>query len=198
VRLFVAIELSPEWLTALDAVQSRMKAALESRGAPRLRWVRPEGIHLTLKFLGEVTDARLPSVLGALDSATQPPPDFSLNLAGMGSFGDRRGPRVVWAGVDGRTENERKKLYDLVGRIETWSAAAGFPRERGFSPHLTLARLPEKMTADERRLVAVVTAAEAPKSLAPLVVDSICLMRSHLGSGGARYERIEAFPRGGR
>ena len=194
-RLFVAIELSPEWLAELRRAQDAMKAAIEQRGGPRLRWVRPEGIHLTLKFLGQVPESRLTSVLGALDSATTPPPAFTLALAGMGSFGDRRGPRVIWAGLDGATVADRDALYKLVERIETWFAAAGFPREKRFAPHLTLGRVPETLSREERALIAQATATPAPIDGPRLTVDGVSLMRSHLGPGGARYERLASFPR---
>jgi 2'-5' RNA ligase len=193
-RLFVAIELSPDWLEALEKARANLRTALEKIGAPQLRWVRPEGVHLTLKFLGAVPQVRLPSVMSALDSATRPPPRFALVLTRAGSFGDRRGPRVLWAGVDGATVDDRKALYGLVDRIETWFASADFPREQRFHPHLTLARVPEKLSREERALVATATGDGAELQAAPFVVASISLMRSHLGPGGARYERLASFP----
>jgi len=193
-RLFVAIELPSEWLEALEQAQGELRAGLEKRGVRRLRWVRAEGIHLTLKFLGGVPESRVSSVHWALQEATQAPFAFGLAMGRLGAFGDRRGPRVVWAGVDGVEVADRQRLYALVEHIETWFASAGFPREGRFSPHLTLARVPEDFSRDERAAVADVSAGVSLRRTEPMAVTALALMRSHLGPGGAHYERLAAFP----
>jgi 2'-5' RNA ligase len=130
----------------------------------------------------------------ALTSATSPAPDCRLKMGRLGSFSDRRGPRVVWAAVDGVTPADRDALYRLQERIETWLESAGFARERRFSPHLTLARVPDQVTPDQRKLIAESTATSPEPDLTPLTVTHVSLMRSHLGPGGSRYERIASFP----
>jgi 2'-5' RNA ligase len=99
---------------------------------------------------------------------------------------------VIWAGID---SPQREQLYALAVNIETWLAAAGVPRERrGFAPHLTLARLPQELPdAIRTRIVEVTTAIQAPE-IAPFVVQSVSLIQSHLGPGGARYERLMVYP----
>lgn len=194
-RLFVAIELSPEWLLALGEAQETLRTALRERPGTRLRYVRPEGVHLTLKFLGAVPESRLQSVGEALGRAAERLTEFKLVMSSRaGFFGDRRRPRVLWAGVDGASPVDRDALYRLAEGIETWLATAGFPRERRFRPHLTLARLPEEMKDDERAMVAEAATALVLASPAPLEVRSFSLIRSHLGPGGARYERLRSFP----
>ena len=194
-RLFVAIELPEAWKQALQALQNAMQAALEAdprtRGV-RPRWVRPEGMHLTLKFLGEVAAERLGAIESALESAVPQSPDIELSLWHAGSFSDRRAPRVIWAGIQ---EGEPwGRLLRLVEQIETWMAATGFPRERrGFAPHLTLARLPD-ISNEARLATAEVTTSISIDSAPPFIVDSVSLMQSHLGPGGARYERLASFP----
>jgi RNA 2',3'-cyclic 3'-phosphodiesterase len=205
VRLFIALDLPDTWKSALATLQDDMRTALHKRfgDTVRPRWVRPEGIHLTLKFLGETPENRLDALSNALAAAVPDAPGFELTLGRAGSFSDRRAPRVILATVGGDT----KPLTSLTERIETWLAAAGWPRERrAFHPHLTLARLPDTLDEATRRAVAEATTAIAPPLTSPWTVDHVYLIQSHLGpfSGGpgvasssdarARYERLAAFP----
>ncbi len=194
-RLFVAIELPPPWLQGLAELQKRMQAAIEAdpklKGT-KVRWVKPEGIHLTLKFIGEVDPARLEIIQSQLAAAVPGPLDIELSFWRAGSFSDRRSPRVIWAGID---SPQREQLYALAASVETWLAAAGVPRERrGFAPHLTLARLPQVLPdAVRTRIADVTTMVEAP-SIPSFVIDHVSLMQSHLGPGSARYERLTVYP----
>lgn len=192
-RLFVALELPDTWKQALGRLQDEMRAGLGERfgDSVRVRWVKPDNIHLTLKFLGEVPTGDLPAIEHALAQAVSQPPDLSLSLAGVGSFEDRRAPRVILAGLGGETG----KLNSLVEQIETWLSAAGWPREkRSFHPHLTLGRLPDGMDGATRRAVAGLTASFQPEAVPAWTVASVYLIRSRLGPGGAGYDRLASFP----
>jgi len=202
-RLFVAIELPEEWKSALGTLQEEMQAKIASEpelARVRVRWVKPEGIHLTLKFLGETPVARLESAVAALDSAVPEAPGIELSLSRVGAFSDRRAPRVIWAGIfekegGARSKAQPGRLLQLAERVETWLAAAGFPRERrSFAPHLTLARLPEDLDQSLRERVANLTGAFPTPAVPPLRVDSVSLIRSRLGGGAPRYERLGAWP----
>ena len=192
-RLFVAIELPEAWLAALAQLQEEMRRALAadpSSKDARVRWVRPEAIHLTLKFLGDAEEEKLESIKRALASAVPERPGVKLALGRAGSFRDRRAPRVIWASLEADD-----RLRRLAERIETWLAAAGFPRDRrSFAPHLTLARLPEELTPPVRERVAEITTACPLSDVAPFEVERVSLIRSHLGPGGAIYERLGAWP----
>lgn len=186
-RLFIAVELPESWSEALAATQ----AALRRRGLERLRWVRPEGIHLTLKFLGNVDERRVPELTEALTRAASGVSPFRLSLAGLGSFGPAARPRVVWVGVGG----DLPALTRLWDAVETDVGNLGFPRERQrFAPHLTLARVPDDMprevTGGIGATLGVISAPAAP----PLAVTEVALMRSELGRGGARYTRLASVP----
>jgi 2'-5' RNA ligase len=194
-RLFVAFELPDEWLRALEQAQASLGGALDGLGGRRLRFVRPKGIHLTLKFLGAVPESRVDAVRNALTSATSDFTPIGLRMGRIGSFGDRRGPRVVWAGLDGTTVRDRERLYGLVESLETWLEAAGIPREGRFQPHLTLARVPEDFSREERAQVAGACERIRMPVTAAMTARAVSLMRSHLGPGGARYERLDSFPR---
>jgi 2'-5' RNA ligase len=154
--------------------------------------VRPEGIHLTLKFIGNVEAERLEPIKTQLAAAVPGPPGVRLALGRAGSFADSRAPRVIWAGIQ---PDPPDRLTRIAEAVDTWLAAAGIPRERrAFSPHLTLARLPEDLPDATRRRIAEVTTAVAPPAVAPFDVDAVSLMQSFLGPGGARYERLGRWP----
>ncbi len=187
-RLFVACELPPEMRAALASLQE----ALREKGAPRLRWVRPEGIHLTLKFLGAVPQEKVAAIREALAPTVQGIPPLALSLAEVGTFGDRRGPRVVWVGMEGDLE----PLARLQQRVDKALEPLFPPERRAFSPHLTLARVPDSMGSGERQtLRELAKTIEVPPAPA-VTIGELSLIRSILGPGGAVYERLAAFPLG--
>jgi 2'-5' RNA ligase len=184
IRLFVACELSREVKETLTHVQGELKGY----GLQCLRWVRPDGIHLTLKFLGETPPGRAPAIQGALAAACQGTAPFGLSLGKLGTFGDRRGPRVIWVDIAA----EREAVAHLQERVEERLERLGFPRERRtFSPHLTLARVSPELAASQgpriREALAAVTVPEVRQRVA-----EVSLMRSILQRGGAAYERLAA------
>ena len=184
-RLFVAIELPAEVRQALLRVQDDLRRA----GADRLRWVRPEGVHLTLKFLGEVAAERVDAVEAALRSAIEPF-ELRLRLATLGGFGGAR-LRVVWVGLEGDVE----PLAALAEQIERALTPLGFPRERRpFAAHLTLARVPDATPRDERERLASLLRRTSRPPMPSMVAKEVSLMRSVLGQGGAVYTRLTAFP----
>ncbi len=187
-RLFVAVELSQPVREALAELQ----AQLRHRQLDSLRWVRPEGIHLTLKFLGETPSDRLPVIHEALAESVKGVPPHRLSLGSLGTFGSRRGPQVVWVDLEGDLEF----LGLLRQRVEQALTAAGFARERrGFAPHLTLARVrPESARGLAPRIAEALPVVQVPR--AELEVRELSLMRSTLQTGGAVYQRLSAFALG--
>jgi 2'-5' RNA ligase len=187
-RLFVACELPPEVREALATVQR----LLQEQGAEGLRWVRPEGIHLTLKFLGEVAARRLEAIERSLAQAVREPFRLSVQLGRLGSFGGSSGLRVVWMGLEGEVE----ALAHLAGRVDRSLEPMGFRREqRPFAAHLTLARVKDDASPqDRRRLFELVRALELPP-LPGATLDAVSLMQSSLQPGGARYQCLARYPR---
>lgn len=182
-RLFIAIEMPESWIDALTVVQDRLRG----QGLERLRWVRPEGIHLTLAFLGNVPEARVPDLTHAMTGAAAACRPFTLALARPGMFGSRARPRVLWVGLGG----DLPSLERLHHAVDTAVRAAGFtrPAER-FAPHLTLARVPDRYPPDAAvRIAGLVDATHVPP-VPPFSVERIALMRSELLPGGARYHRV--------
>lgn len=186
-RIFVACEIPDEWKQALG----QAGRALSKSGLSRLRWVRPEGIHLTLKFLGDVGRHLLPDIHGAMLAAGAARTPFELHLRGLGSFGGRGRIRVVWAGIEG----DLAALRALQARMDDELDALGFAREtRPFSPHLTLARVPENAAADIGVQVASALRQVGLPEPAPFTVEKLSLMRSQLGPGGASYTQLATAP----
>jgi len=185
-RLFVAIELGGEALRVLNDLQHQ----LQRRGLAGVRWVRPEGVHLTLKFLGETPAALAPDVEQAIARAVKGIPPHEVRLDALGSFGSRTNPRVLWVGLAGDLET----LGRLQQQVDRELAAAGFPPEdRRFSAHLTLARVPPEKGRDVAgALSEAVSSAPVPATAIP--VAEVSLMRSRLGSGGAVYTRLFSAP----
>lgn len=148
-----------------------------------LRWIDPDIWHLTLAFLGEVDEGTLPALTERLRRAAHRHPLLHLSFAGAGAFGSRRRARVLWAGVKG----DREPLRRLAGSVQAAARRAGIEvEERGYRPHLTLARAGTPV--DVTSTVDALAAYEGPVWTASEVV----LMRSHLGKQ-ARYEALHRW-----
>jgi 2'-5' RNA ligase len=181
-RLFVAIELPPAVREALRSAQVGLKEARLP-----VRWVNPEGAHLTLKFLGPTRPEQVPAISAALADAARAHRPFELETAGLGCFPDVRAPRVVWLGLADAVQ----ALGALRDDVERLIAPLGFPTEqRPFSPHLTLGRTSKDATRqDVARIGPLITATHVPPAI-HWRVGSISLMRADLGPAGPRYTRL--------
>ncbi len=184
-RLFVAVELPAQVLEALGQLQHDLQ-----RQIPRgLRWVRPEGIHLTLKFLGETPETRVEGISAAIAGSVGGVVQHEVSLGAMGTFGSRNSPRVLWVDLAGDTET----LLRLQAQVDRALDAIGFPGEkRRFSPHLTLARVREESAREVAEpLAQAVRSVSVPP--ATISVSAVSMMLSKLGSGGAVYTRVESW-----
>ena len=132
IRSFIAIELPEAVGSLLGKVQQNLRALHLKAG-----WVHPQNIHLTLKFLGNITTADIDKVGMAMKAAAEDFKPFTLTVGGIGFFPGIKRPRVIWVGVGGQTQ----ALFALQRSLEDRLAAAGFPKERrSFKGHLTLGR----------------------------------------------------------
>jgi RNA 2',3'-cyclic 3'-phosphodiesterase len=189
-RLFVAAEPSDPVRRAAADAAGALRRALESKGAAQgLRWVPEENLHLTVWFLGEVSDARAVAVLDALT----PPlasPSFTLHLAGLGAFPPSGPPRVLWMGVR-EGLREMSQAHDEVGaRLAPWGFA---PEGRAYSAHLTIARVKEPPAPPARTLIRQLlkdTTADAGSCR----IDALTVFRSRTAPGGAVYEPVLRVP----
>lgn len=185
IRTFIAIELPDNIRAALDRLQSSLKSERQLF----VRWAHPEGIHLTLKFLGNIGAERVPKIAEAMAGACLGIPAFRLELNGLGVFPNLRSPRVVWVGLIGEVE----KLLQLQARVEQAFNPLGFPAEdRSFTPHLTLGRLREGTLREERLRFGELVASTPAETMPSFDVDAVSLMRSQLAPSGAVYSRLES------
>ena len=187
VRAFIAIELHA-------AVKASIAAAIDQLRRERihnLRLVRPEGVHLTLKFLGDIPASQVPAIARAMTHAAAGNAPFTLTLGAPGVFPSPNRARVLWLGVDG----DPNPLDRLQSAVEDALSPLGFaPENRPFNPHLTIGRMrPRASHADRRRAVHALAALPVPASQA-IEVNAVSLMKSVLLPEGALYERIAHSP----
>jgi 2'-5' RNA ligase len=193
IRTFVAFELTDPVIRALAAVRRDLESDLGAATARALRWARPEGIHLTLKFLGATPADQLPSIEDRLRDALGGRSRLALELGPVGVFPSQRAPRVVWVGLAG----DVAALREVQLAIEQAISPLGYPTERRpFSPHLTLARVADLATPPERRQIGETAARVPVPPPTPFQATAVSLMRSDLGRGGARYSRLFDVPLG--
>ncbi len=192
-RLFVALELPPAWQQSLAALSDSLKDEL---ARDVVRWVRPGGIHLTLKFYGEVRPEVVPALDESVRHAAAQSGPLTLNLSGLGVFPSPRAPRVVWVGVAG----DLRALTGLQQAVEDGAAAHGFaPEARGFSPHLTLGRISGRLSMADSQKLQGLLAQPFQDSAGPATFTHLSLIRSELrGPGGAQYTQMLTAPLGGR
>ncbi|MBI2956867.1 MAG: RNA 2',3'-cyclic phosphodiesterase [Acidobacteria bacterium] len=179
-RLFVALELTPAIRTALEELLQR----LERTGAD-VRWVHSEGLHLTLKFIGEQPEESLPRVREALSSVRSARP-VELAFRGLGYFPNERRPRVFWVGLEA-SEN----LKELAAQMEDVLAPLGIEREqRAYKPHLTLGRFqsPQGLARLQKEIAALTS-----NAFGEMRTEEFFLYQSKLLRGGAQYTKLATF-----
>lgn len=180
IRSFIAIELPQNVQSGLGQIRSELGRAEH----PFIKWVNPESIHLTLKFLGNIPFNRVTEVAKAMDEATRGASPFYLEISGLGGFPNLKQPRVIWVGIKGEID----KLLSLQQNIDSALALLGFVREeRPFVPHLTLARIKERASPAERKSLGELVMSTSLEISYPFEVMAVSLMRSQLTPEGAVY-----------
>jgi 2'-5' RNA ligase len=177
-RLFVAIEIPSEIREKILDFISALKP--RTQGA---RWVQPDGLHVTLKFLGNVADEKRGVIEGALRTIKSP--SFTLSLHNTGVFPTPKYPRVLWIGIDSGPE-----LAALAAQADEVLSPLGFEREkRAFTPHVTLARLNER----GKKLDVRAALSERNVSFGTMTAMEFHLYESKLSPQGARYAKLTSF-----
>jgi RNA 2',3'-cyclic 3'-phosphodiesterase len=174
-RLFIAINLPNSWKDVLAKPQ-------ESIGwlGKGVKWVEPRGMHLTLRFVGEVSESELPNLNVILRAASKGIAPFEMKIQGTGVFPSAKRPKVYWVGLDAP-----RALFTLQTNIEHGIQALGFdPEEHPFKPHLTLARIKDPIGKDRMTDALLNFKVESE----PYCVQDVFIMQSHLSREGATYE----------
>lgn len=178
IRAFIAIDLPDKIVDQLATAGRALGANLDSYA---VRWVRPEAIHLTLRFLGNVQIDKLDNISRGIDQVASHTSPFSLALDKLGCFPNPRRPRVIWIGLAG----DLKELEALQRSVEMMLAPLGWePEKRDYHPHLTLGRIKDSRKVIEARLPWGDVLAKGP-----IPVEEMHLIESQLNSGGAVYTR---------
>jgi RNA 2',3'-cyclic 3'-phosphodiesterase len=186
IRSFIAIELPPDIRSKLDELQKELKLSK----LQQVKWANPSGIHLTLKFLGNVDISDVEKITNAITESCLGYKKFTLELSELGVFPNYRRPRVIWLGVGGQMDI----LLKLQKQIDDKLELIGFPQEkRPFSPHVTLGRVRDSITSYEQEQYGGVIQNKKYSERHIVTVASINLMRSQLQPTGAVYTEISAI-----
>jgi 2'-5' RNA ligase len=183
IRSFIAIEIPPSLKSRLEELQRELR-----RANADIRWVRPEGIHLTLKFLGLIRKEDVEKICQAIAPVISGWEAFEVRVQGVGCFPNPRNPRVVWVGVN----RGKETLSALQQDIEAKMAGLYFPAEgRPFSPHLTLGRV-----RSSKGKVPLAQAIERNKEVEVGTFEArhVFLFQSELKPSGAEYTKLREFP----
>jgi 2'-5' RNA ligase len=179
IRSFIAIELPP-------AIHQKLAAIILSLKGPRtsaVRWVPANNIHLTMKFLGDVSPANMDTLMEMLKAEVSQQHSFSIKISDVGAFPSPHRPRVLWVGVSAPPQ-----LGSLVRLVESETTKLGYaPEDRPFSPHLTLGRVSQNATPDEVHQVAEALAGVKVGELGIAEVHEVVLFKSDLRTSGAEY-----------
>jgi 2'-5' RNA ligase len=199
VRAFIAVELNSAVRTAISNLQAQVKAELhrelrQSVADIRLQWVKPESIHLTLKFLGDIREEQVDGICSSLMSALATQSCFLLEVGGLGVFPDLRAPRVLWIGLEQAERNGPSPAVQLAETVErAMTSLEFFPDAKPFTPHLTLARIKERSREVGKVLSSLGLLAKG-RAMGTLPVNAVSLMRSDLQPSGAVYTRLCEIP----
>jgi 2'-5' RNA ligase len=189
IRAFISVSLEPELIAAIGTLQRSLDAAL---GKSPMKWTRPDQLHLTLRFLGNVAETEVPQLSEALRRACHGSRRFNLFFDQIGCFPSPRKPAVVWLGLQG----DLAALRQLQSRIEEETKPFGSHSEtREFHPHLTIGRA-KAHSREAGRVGELIERTRVPK-LGEWTVREVNLMKSTLSAAGSVYSTLAAIGIGG-
>jgi len=175
IRSFIAIEIPDEIKESLRRTQQQLRSA-----DVKVRWVDHRNIHLTMKFLGDVSDSDIPKICEVVKAAAAATPPFGLEVAGLGTFPRKGPPRIIWAGVEGALETLGRLAEDIEGGL---AEEVGIrPEHRAYHPHLTLGRV--KSTRGVDQLAQTMRKCDS-SDFGGFTAKNITLFMSELSPGGA-------------
>lgn len=216
IRTFIALETPPWVRQVLAQTIGQLREAIPSG----VRWQAPTGIHLTLKFLGNVDSRRVDDLLRAMADSAQGSPPFQLSLAGLGAFPNQRQPRVLWVGLAGDLQSLQRLHEKLEEEVQKLSPTSPSRESRPFHPHLTLGRVRGGVSQTIRSQIGAVMSVTPLNPLSPSrmerglggeaegaapgksglqegplwLVDSVHLIRSTLTTEGPLYTSLGVVP----
>ncbi len=200
IRTFLAVELPAPLKQALTRLQADVRNRISRELSPgmRIQWVRPDSIHLTVKFLGNIPEDHVDDLRSLVGDTLRSLAPFSIDVAGLGVFPDLRAPRVLWLGLSSRSSegSPTTALSHLAATVEHCVEGLGYPPEsRPFNPHLTLARIKEG-AKEVGRALARIGLLDGDVQLGQLDVRTVALMQSELRPSGSVYTKLWEVPLG--
>jgi 2'-5' RNA ligase len=184
VRCFIAIDIPPSVLQRLRAETQDLQTRL---GTASVRWVHPDGVHLTLRFLGEIAPPKVDAISRTLQQVVPIHAPFRMAVSGVGCFPNLRRPRVIWIGI----QEPSGALSALQRGIEDAILGLGFePERRVFHPHLTLGRVRQAARPHELQAIGAALREHGMQSLGDFPVREVVLYRSELKPTGAVYTKL--------
>ena len=184
-RCFIAIELPEAVKSTLSGIEEELK-----KSKADVRWVKPDNVHLTLKFFGNIEEKKTEKIIEIMEGICNQYASFPIEIKGMGTFPNIKSPRVLWVGIEGNDT-----LKTLQKEIENRMESIGFEREdRAFTAHLTLGRF--RSSIEKEGLLKAVKLHEKDTFVGSINVQSLSLIRSDLHPEGARYTKIIDIPLG--
>lgn len=182
-RTFIALELPKEIKDSLADIQEQLRAS-----AADVKWVKPENIHLTLKFLGDINEQQLTQIISILEEIGRDKLSFDISLSTLGAFPKITFPRVIWVGID-KGDNETQ---DIAQVLEEKIAKVGIPREdRPFSSHITIGRLRSGLNREKLTKNLEGLQKNFGKYKKEFLVTKITLFKSTLVPSGPIYETLK-------
>ncbi len=186
-RAFIALEIPSPYQDAIHRQTAGLRQAADSSV---VRWVPPGNLHITLKFLGDVSSSNVQFLTQMLTQEAAKHPAFSFHISGLGSFPSPRRARVIWVGIQAPAE-----LEALQKGVESAAARLGYEtEERPFSPHLTIGRVKQNITSNEQQCIRAALEAAHVGQIGKVDVNSIHLMKSELLPTGSVYTRLFSAP----
>lgn len=181
IRAFIAIELPANIIDALKKIQDELKD-----GSNKVAWVKPENIHLTIRFLGDIEAGKIDGIAGLLEDAAAKNRSFDISVKGAGAFPKMDNPRVLWAGIE-----DSKNLLPLYSNLEEGLEPLGLKKEeRPFKPHLTLGRV---KFLNDKKIFRKHIEKYKDITLGQFTAEGICLFQSRLTPNGAVYVKLKEY-----
>ena len=190
IRTFIAVEMSPSVIGRVGDLIDKLRVA-----AAEVNWVRPQQMHLTLKFLGDVPDTETPDICRVVSSVAARFEPFEITCRGAGAFPNIRDPRTVWIGIEDGAEELKRLAVEVEDALKT---ELGYPKEqRGFHPHLTVGRVKRELPGGRGELTQLLEK-HALFDADLVVIDEVVTFASFLGRQGPTHNALGHSPLGGK
>lgn len=189
IRVFIAVDLPP---AIQESVEKQTASLRRTLGDDLIRWVPAQNMHLTLKFIGNIAASHLDFLKQMLTQSVNSQRQFDLQIGGIGSFPNLKRPRVLWVGIHAPAD-----LTSLQKNVEAGAVRLGYEKEeRGFSPHLTLGRVRQNVSAADLQRIRSALENTQIGRIGTATIEAVHLYKSDLHTDGSIYTKLLSVPLG--